>query len=68
MHNLVDKSVIYTEVIIENVLIKVKGLVFPIDFVILDIEEDVDFSLILEHLILHTSRDLLDMEKGMLLL
>lgn len=46
--SLADKSIRYPKEILKDVLVKVKDLVFPVDFVILDMEEDIDFSLILE--------------------
>lgn len=54
--------------VVKDVLIKVKDFVFPVDFVIIDIEEDVYFPLILGHLFLSTSRALINMEKEMLLM
>ncbi|KAI5320980.1 hypothetical protein L3X38_040688 [Prunus dulcis] len=39
-----DRSVTYPEGIIEDVLIKVKKFVFPVDFFVLDMEEDHDTS------------------------
>lgn len=42
-----DKSVQHPKRIIEDVLVKVNDLVFPADHVILNMEEDFDFPLIL---------------------
>ena len=39
-----DRSVTYPKGIIEDVLIKVKKFVFPVDFFVLDMEEDHDTS------------------------
>ncbi|KAI5672092.1 hypothetical protein M9H77_12456 [Catharanthus roseus] len=66
--NLADKSVKHPKWVIEDVLIKVKDFVFPVDFVILDMEEDIDFPIILGRPFLCTSRALIDMEKGKLIL
>lgn len=46
-NNMEDKSVRHSKGVIQDVLIKVMDLIFPIDFVILDIEEDVNFPIIL---------------------
>lgn len=46
--NLANKSVRYPTGIVRDVLVKVKNLVFPTDFVVLNMEEDVDIPLILD--------------------
>lgn len=66
--NLADINVRYPKGVIEDVLIKVKDLVFPVDFVVWEMEEDVDFLIILGRPFLYTSRALIDMEKGKLIL
>lgn len=42
-----DRSVSYTKGIVENVLVKVEHLIYPTDFVVLVIPEDVNVPLIL---------------------
>lgn len=42
-----DKNVRNPKGIVEDFLIKVKDLVFPVDFVILNMEKDINFPLIL---------------------
>ena len=54
--------------IIEDVLIKVGKFIFPMDFVVLDMEEDEKVPLILERPFLATSRALIDVESGELTL
>ncbi|XP_019431544.1 PREDICTED: uncharacterized protein LOC109338712 [Lupinus angustifolius] len=44
---LADRSVKYPYGVAEDVLVKVDGLVFPVDFVVMDIEEDKEVPLIL---------------------
>ena len=44
---LVDRSIKYPRGIIEDVLVKVDKFIFPADFVVLDMEEDQEVSLIL---------------------
>jgi len=44
---LVDRSITRPYGVIEDVLVSVKHLIFPVDFVVMDKEEDVDIPLIL---------------------
>ncbi|MCI44603.1 hypothetical protein A2U01_0065842, partial [Trifolium medium] len=48
---------------IKDVIVKIKDLAFPVDFVIMDIEEDADIPIILGRPFLATSRAVIDMEK-----
>jgi hypothetical protein len=59
---LANQSTIHSVGTIEDVLVKVEDLVFPVDFRILDIEEDEDHPIILRRPFLATSRALIDME------
>ncbi|XP_073137752.1 uncharacterized protein [Henckelia pumila] len=61
---LADRSVKYPRGVVENVLVKVDKLIFPVDFVVLDMDEDYDVPMILGHSFLATSRALIDVEKG----
>ena len=56
------------EGVIEDVLIKVGKFVFPVDFIILDIEEDSQVPLLLGSSFLATGAALIDMQKGVLTL
>ncbi|XP_021995632.1 uncharacterized protein LOC110892792 [Helianthus annuus] len=58
---LVDRMVKYLQGVIENLLIKVGEFVFPVDFVILDMEEDTEIPLILGRPFLATTRAMVDM-------
>ena len=49
-------------------LIKVDKFIFPVDFVVLDMEEDQQVPLILGRLFLATTRALIDVHKGNLIL
>lgn len=49
-------------------LIKVRNLIFLLDFVIMDIEEDRDIPIILDQPFLPIGQAQIDMEKGKLLL
>ena len=50
--------------VVENVLVKVDKLVFPIDFVILDFEQDRNFPLILWRPFHNIEKALIDVNKG----
>src|SRR5262249_35654344 len=54
--------------IIEDVLVKVDKFIFLVDFVILDMEENFEVPLILGRPFLATSRALIDVESGKLIL
>jgi len=65
---LADRSISYPFGVLEDVLDKVNELVFPADFVILDMAEDEDMPLILGRPFLATCRALIDVEMGQLML
>ncbi|XP_073307153.1 uncharacterized protein [Primulina huaijiensis] len=65
---LADRSLTYPRGIVEDVLVKVEKFIFPIDFVILDMEEDRDTPLIFGRPFLATGRALIDVHKGELTL
>ncbi|KAK5813160.1 hypothetical protein PVK06_028607 [Gossypium arboreum] len=57
---LADRSVKYPRGIIEDVLVKVEKFIFLVDFVVLDMDEDVEVPLILGRLFLATARVIID--------
>ncbi|BFG24792.1 hypothetical protein CerSpe_110660 [Prunus speciosa] len=61
-----DRSITYPDGIIEDVLVKVDTLIFPADFLVLDMEEDSDTQLILGRPFLITGRTLIDVEEGLI--
>ncbi|XP_047949239.1 uncharacterized protein LOC125195081 [Salvia hispanica] len=63
-----DRSVTYAKGIVEDVLVKVHNFIFSVDFVVLDIEEDMNVPLILGRLFLATGKALIDIVKGELTL
>ncbi|XP_048228267.1 uncharacterized protein LOC125369540 [Ricinus communis] len=63
---LADRSVNYPRRIVENVLVKVNKSIFPIDFMILDMDGESSVSLILERPFLATSRAMIDVCDGKL--
>ncbi|XP_073126150.1 uncharacterized protein [Henckelia pumila] len=64
---LADRSIKYPRGIIEDVLVKVDKFIFLVDFVVLDMEEDLDMPLILGRPFLETGKALIDVQKGDLL-
>ncbi|XP_057740112.1 uncharacterized protein LOC130957261 [Arachis stenosperma] len=65
---LVDKSVVFPKGMIENLLVKVDKFIFPVDFVILDLDEEGGNSIILGRSFLATARAIIDVEQGELTL
>ncbi|XP_076939912.1 uncharacterized protein LOC143608881 [Bidens hawaiensis] len=65
---LADRSVKYPRGIVENMLVKIDKFVFPVDFVILDMDEDKSVPLIFGRPFLATSRALIDVCTGKLTL
>ena len=60
---LVDHSITRPYGVIEDVLVRVKHLIFPADFVVMDIEEDTYIPLILGRPFMATASCVVDMEK-----
>ncbi|XP_073133339.1 uncharacterized protein [Henckelia pumila] len=65
---LADLSNKYPRGVVENVLVKVDKLIFPVYFFVLDMDEDYEVPMILGRPFLATSRALIDVEKGELVL
>ncbi|MCH90984.1 hypothetical protein A2U01_0011908 [Trifolium medium] len=65
---LANQSVINSCGMVEDVLLKIKDLVFPVDFVILDIEVDDENQMILGRPFLATSHACINMDDGELML
>ncbi|WJX91525.1 hypothetical protein P8452_73291 [Trifolium repens] len=63
---LADKSITYPSGIAEDVLVKVDKFMFPIDFVVMDIEEDDDVPLILGRGFMKTTRMMIDIDDGIM--
>ena len=63
---LVDRSITRPYGIIEDVLVKVQHFTFPVDFVVMDIEEDAEIPLILGRPFMLTADCVVDMRKGKL--
>ena len=65
---MVGKTLAQPEGIREDVLIKVGKFIFPVDFVVIDIEEDKQVLLLLGRPFLETRAALIDVKKGELTL
>ena len=65
---MVDGSLTFPKGIIEDVLVKVDKLIFPVYFVVLDMEEDIEAPLILGRPFLATGQALIDVKNGELTL
>ena len=63
-----DITMVKPEGVIEDVLVKVGKFIFPVDFIILDMEEDSQVPLLLGRPFLATRAALIDMQKGVLTL
>ena len=61
---LADHSIKKPHGIIEDVLVKVDKFIFPVDFVVLDFEEDSKCHLILGRPFLNTGRAIIDVHEG----
>ncbi|KAI3744771.1 hypothetical protein L1987_57862 [Smallanthus sonchifolius] len=66
--SLADRSVKYSRGIVENMLVRVEKFVFPVDFVILDLEVDAKVPLILGRPFLRTAKAMIDVFDGKLTL
>ncbi|XP_015932843.1 uncharacterized protein LOC107459144 [Arachis duranensis] len=65
---MVDKFLRHAHVLVKNVLVKVGELFLPADFVVLDLGEDANDSIMLGRPFLATGRALIDIERGELVL
>ena len=63
-----DRTMVKPEGVIEDVLVKVGKFIFPVDFIILNMEEDSQVPLLLGRPFLATGANLIDMQKGVLTL
>ena len=63
-----DRTMAKPKGVIEDVLVKVGEFVFPVDFIILDMEEDSLVPLLLGRPFLETRAALIDMQKGVITL
>ncbi|XP_057758158.1 uncharacterized protein LOC130977145 [Arachis stenosperma] len=65
---LADRTFKFPYGVVEDLLVKVGEFIFPTDFVVLYMEEEVDASIILGRPFLATARAIIDVQKGELVL
>ncbi|KAK5774610.1 hypothetical protein PVK06_042466 [Gossypium arboreum] len=65
---LADKTIRFPRGIIEDVLVKIDKFIFPVDFIVLDIEEDSNTPLIFGQPFLATAQTIIDVGTGELTL
>ncbi|CAL1401956.1 unnamed protein product [Linum trigynum] len=65
---LADRSIVHPRGIVEDLLVKVGRFFYPVDFVVLDINEDTKVPLILGRPFLATAKALIDVHDGTLVL
>ena len=63
---LTDRFIKHPYGVVEDLLVKVDKFLFPVDFVVMDIEEDVDVPLILGRPFMKTTKVIIDVDKGKL--
>ena len=59
-----DRSLKHPRGVIEDVLVKVDKFIFPVDFIVLDMEEDKEIPIILGRPFLATDRAMIDVQRG----
>ncbi|XP_020224154.1 uncharacterized protein LOC109806184 [Cajanus cajan] len=63
---LADRSIKLPHGIVEDMIVKVDKFMFPVDFIVMDMEEDVEVPLILGRPFMKTARVIIDMDEGKL--
>ena len=61
---LADRSLKHPRGVIEDVLVKVDKFIFPVDFIVLDMEEDKEIPIILGRPFLSTGKAMIDVHRG----
>ena len=61
---LADKSLKHPRGVIEDVLVKIDKFIFPVDFIVLDMEEDKEIPIILGRPFLTTGKTMIDVQRG----
>ncbi|PKU78214.1 hypothetical protein MA16_Dca012334 [Dendrobium catenatum] len=59
-----NRSFTYTNRVIKNILVKVDKFIFPIDFIILDMEEDREILIIFGRSFLEMDKAMIDVQRG----
>ncbi|KAL7606842.1 hypothetical protein Lser_V15G20544 [Lactuca serriola] len=66
--HMANRSVTHRRGIVEDILVKIGRFVFPVDFVVMDMKEDVNVPIILGRPLLNTARALVDVRESKLTL
>ncbi|CAM8926291.1 unnamed protein product [Rhodiola kirilowii] len=66
--HLADRSCRLPRGVLKDVPVKVKHIYLPVDFIVLDISEDIDIPIILGRPFLYTAKAVIDMDRGSLAL
>lgn len=61
-----DKSITRPHRVVGDVLVKVDKFLFPIDFIVIDMEEDDDSPLILSRPLMKIARMVIDIDDGLM--
>ncbi|BAT86826.1 hypothetical protein VIGAN_05014200, partial [Vigna angularis var. angularis] len=64
MLQLADRSIKYPYGVVEDVVVKIDKLQFPVDFVVMDMEESADIPLILGRPFMKTAKVVIHVEEG----
>ena len=59
-----DKTIKHPRGIVEDVLVRVEKFIFPVDFMVLNMQEDANVPIILERPFLAMGRALIDVQIG----
>ena len=62
--HLADRSLKHLRGVIEDVLVKVDKFIFPVHFIVLDMKEDKEITIILGRPFLATDRGMIDVQRG----
>ena len=63
---LADKSTTHPHGLAQDVLVKVDKFFFPVDFIVIDMEEDEDAPIILGRPFMKTARMMIDVDDGLM--
>ncbi|XP_012458190.1 uncharacterized protein LOC105778982 [Gossypium raimondii] len=61
---LVDRSLVHPKRVLDDVSMRVRHFILPINFIVLNFEEDVEIPILLGRLFLATSKATIDADKG----
>ncbi|KAA3483363.1 Retrovirus-related Pol polyprotein from transposon opus [Gossypium australe] len=68
MLQLANRSLVHQKCVLDDVLVKVRGFIIPINFVVLDFEEDRETLILLGRPFLATSKSTIDLEQNKIII